>query len=324
VPFIRQSRDKRGFEYTYVMHTYHPGAGGQQRPRLLYLFRSPSSVRLGRTALDAEVMEALEHTHPDLSFDWQVLSREAAATRIDNSGERQQAPPQRRPGQRGPGQRTGGPRPDQQQPRSSGSSDPGSRNQGIRTNSPGASSPGSNFPGANSPGSKDPGLRTPVEPINLPPDDSVLGKTLGVAEAARMRRRYAELLQRIARRARSPEDRERLTERLQRLNPEDWSDEAGVRANAPAADAGWNAISAELPSRRRGRRGGRGRADAEARPSGIMASERQNTAEAGDDGPEETHNSGAGDADGGLGAVRTVAADSDSEAPTDPDLPVGD
>jgi hypothetical protein len=251
VPFIRQTRDKRGFEYTYVMHTYHPGAGGQQRPRLLYLFRSPASVRLGRSALDAEVMEALEHTHPDLSFDWQSLSREATVTRADNGQDRPPQHQNRRP---------------QQQSR----------------------------------------------PEPLPTDDTVLGRVLGAGEAARMRRRYAELQQRIARRSRTPEERDRLNERLKRLNPEDWTDEAAVRANAPAADAGWNAIGAELPSRRRGRRGGRGR-EAGPRPSGIMASEGRESPEAGNDGPEETHDPGDRDAGGDDSAVGPVETDPDPE-----------
>ena len=74
MPFIRQTRDKRGFEHTYV-HAYVPPwrRWRPQRPRLLYLFRSPANLRVGRTPLDAEVMEALEHTHPDLSFDWAAL-----------------------------------------------------------------------------------------------------------------------------------------------------------------------------------------------------------------------------------------------------------
>ena len=96
MPFIRQTRDKRGFEHTFVMHTYHPSASGSPRPRVLYLFRSPASMRVGRTALDAEVIEALEHTHPDLSFDWAALTRDPAAFRVDVPGERQpRRPPPR-------------------------------------------------------------------------------------------------------------------------------------------------------------------------------------------------------------------------------------
>jgi hypothetical protein len=75
VPFIRYARDKRGYESTYVMHAYRPGQG-PQRARVLYLFRTPAHVKIGRKALEPEVMEALEHTHPDLSFDWTNLPSE--------------------------------------------------------------------------------------------------------------------------------------------------------------------------------------------------------------------------------------------------------
>jgi hypothetical protein len=103
-------------------------------------------------------------------------------------------------------------------------------------------------------------LQAGVQTEPLPPDDSS-GPRAGASEAARMRRQYPSC-------SSAPpggplaEDRDRLTERLRRLNPDDWTDEAAVRAQAPAA-ALWNAISAELPSRRRGRRGGRGRTDGE-------------------------------------------------------------
>ena len=100
MPFIRQSRDKRGFDHTYVMHVAR-GAGGQQQTRVLYVFRSPANLQIGRTALDAEVREALEHTHPDLSFDWNALTRDAVSTRPEPSAPRpmrSQRPP--RPAQR--------------------------------------------------------------------------------------------------------------------------------------------------------------------------------------------------------------------------------
>ncbi len=77
MPFIRVTRDKRGYESTLVMHAYRPNGGGQ-RGRVLYFFRTPSNLQMGRRALDAEVMEALEHTHPDLSFDWTTLLRDPA------------------------------------------------------------------------------------------------------------------------------------------------------------------------------------------------------------------------------------------------------
>src|SRR6187397_3529582 len=71
------------------MHAGRPGSG-ISRPRVLYLFRSPGNLRVGRRALDGEVREALEHTHPDLSFDWISLERETVVTRQEPPAARQQ------------------------------------------------------------------------------------------------------------------------------------------------------------------------------------------------------------------------------------------
>jgi hypothetical protein len=203
VPFIRHTKDKRGYESTYVMHAYRP-AQGPGRTRVLYLFRSPAHVRIGRRALDEEAREALTHTHPDLLFDWAAIARESGPPR-------QEAPswPPRREARQAP--------PVRSQP-------------------------------------------APAEPRAPAPDDpSVLGQALGAEDAARLRGRYSELMQRIVRRARTPEDRDRLTVAAVRLNPEDWADVDAAKAAARTIEADWDAILAELPSRRRGRRGGRRR-----------------------------------------------------------------
>jgi hypothetical protein len=52
LPFIRYTRDKRGYESTTVLHQYRPQQG-PQRTRVLYVFRSPASLKMGRKALDA-------------------------------------------------------------------------------------------------------------------------------------------------------------------------------------------------------------------------------------------------------------------------------
>jgi hypothetical protein len=194
------------------MHAYRAGHGS--RARVLYFFRTPSNVKVGRRALDPEVREGLEHTHPDLAFDWAGLTREPVLPRFD---------PRERP-ERPARPSTGSGRGERVEPR-----------------------------------------RPPPSVAAPPPevvpaiieDDSVLGRTLGGQEAARLRGRYNEMLQRISRRARTPEDRDRLTERAIRLNPDDWADASVVRAAVTAIEAEWDAVVSELPLRRRGRRGGR-------------------------------------------------------------------
>jgi hypothetical protein len=94
---------------------------------------------------------------------------------------------------------------------------------------------------------------------------------LGAGEANNLRRRYSDLTERVKRRARTPEDRDRLLEQLKRLNPDEWIDDAAVRSAMTTIGADLGAIAAEVPGRRRGRRGGRRRAEAQS-PGGPAAS----------------------------------------------------
>ena len=228
MPFIRQTRDKRGFEHTYVMHVARP-SNGSPRTRVLYVFRSPSSLAVGRKPLDAEVMEALEHTHPDLSFDWNNMTREAVVARSEPPAGRQQRPAR--------------PRPAAPEPRRTATG-------------PSASS-------------------SPAPAVEHVDDGSLLVAALGPAEAARLRQRHHDVLHRIGRRARTPEDRNRLLERAKMLNPDGWEDEGAIRSLAPTMASECDRILAELPSRRRGRRGGRRRGEPDGSgptPSVIMLS----------------------------------------------------
>jgi hypothetical protein len=56
-------------------------AGGRRRKgqRLLYFFRTPPSVRVGREALDPEAVRLLEQHNPDVTFDWPRLLKSASA-----------------------------------------------------------------------------------------------------------------------------------------------------------------------------------------------------------------------------------------------------
>ena len=71
MPFLRVIRDKRGYETTYLMHWYREG--NRQHSRILYVFRSPGGVRVGRDPLEPAVLRQLEREHPDIAFDWKVV-----------------------------------------------------------------------------------------------------------------------------------------------------------------------------------------------------------------------------------------------------------
>jgi hypothetical protein len=71
VPFLRVIRDKRGYETTYLMHWLRDGS--RQRSRILYVFRTPGGVRVGRESLEPDVLREIESRHPEISFDWKTL-----------------------------------------------------------------------------------------------------------------------------------------------------------------------------------------------------------------------------------------------------------
>jgi len=80
VPYLRFSRDKRGYENTYVLHG--GGTGGKLRPRMLYWFRTPPNVKVGRLPLDAEAIRAVEVHNPDVTFDWNKMLKMRAMPAI--------------------------------------------------------------------------------------------------------------------------------------------------------------------------------------------------------------------------------------------------
>jgi hypothetical protein len=71
VPFLRVVRDKRGYETTYLMHWFREGT--RQRSRILYVFRTPGGARVGREALEPEVLRDIESLFPAIAFDWKAV-----------------------------------------------------------------------------------------------------------------------------------------------------------------------------------------------------------------------------------------------------------
>lgn len=55
------------------MHT--PRRRARSRTRILYWFRTPPGVRVGRAPLDEETVRLLEDHHPDIQFDWPQILR---------------------------------------------------------------------------------------------------------------------------------------------------------------------------------------------------------------------------------------------------------
>ena len=69
MPFLRFSKDRRGYENTYLLHASRR-RNDKDRPALLYWFRTPPHVKVGRAAFDETAIRALEDQHPGVEFDW--------------------------------------------------------------------------------------------------------------------------------------------------------------------------------------------------------------------------------------------------------------
>lgn len=70
--FLRFSRDKRGYElFALVQPTTN--RRGATRQRVLYAYRTPPDVKVGREPFDDAVRRALEARYPDVAFDWRKI-----------------------------------------------------------------------------------------------------------------------------------------------------------------------------------------------------------------------------------------------------------
>jgi hypothetical protein len=72
VPYLKFSRDKRGYENFYLIEPPSGGRDqrGKARPRLLFWFRTPPSVKVGRAPFSDDVRKMIEAQNPGLRFDW--------------------------------------------------------------------------------------------------------------------------------------------------------------------------------------------------------------------------------------------------------------
>jgi len=99
VPFLRLTRDRRGFENTFLLHADRPG----DRPRLLYWYRTAPGVLLGRSPLDEDAIRTIEEQHPDIDFDWPaILALSEVMTPEDEAPAPRQKQQDRQSKRRGP------------------------------------------------------------------------------------------------------------------------------------------------------------------------------------------------------------------------------
>jgi hypothetical protein len=74
VPFLKFSRDKRGYQNFYLIEPpsgrRNDQSGGKSRPRILFWFRSPPDVKVGRAPFSEDVQKMVEAQNPGIAFDW--------------------------------------------------------------------------------------------------------------------------------------------------------------------------------------------------------------------------------------------------------------
>jgi hypothetical protein len=70
--FLRFTRDKRGYEHFYLVEPT-TNRRGKVRPRVLYWFRTPPNVKVGRDPFDPSVRREIEAQNPGVQFDWRKI-----------------------------------------------------------------------------------------------------------------------------------------------------------------------------------------------------------------------------------------------------------
>ena len=89
--YLRFSRDKRGYEHFSLVEPT-TNRRGKVRQRVLYWFRSPPGVRVGREPFDEGVRRALEAQNPNVTFDWRsILDAPIPSADADKWRERRRA-----------------------------------------------------------------------------------------------------------------------------------------------------------------------------------------------------------------------------------------
>lgn len=271
MPYLRFSRDIRGYEHTYVLH----GLGSGSRPRLLYWFRTPPNVTVGRLPLDEEAIRLIEACNPDLTFDWTKMTA-TPRPRQQPAAEAKQEEASSGRGRRS--RRAGAPPsppvgpPDGAEPVDAGPLDAGPVDAGPVDAEPGdpeepATEDLAPEAGA-APGMEDRGeaeaLELEADALeddhreggDLQDDPSAperrhpVAALLGDDALVRMRARYAELRARLADSPVDGDARTSLAARIEDLNPDHWRAGEEVVLGIERFDAEAAAIRAALGRRR--------------------------------------------------------------------------
>jgi hypothetical protein len=224
-------------------------AGGRRRKgqRILYFFRTPPAVRVGREAIDEEAMRLLEQHNPDVTFDWARLLKGAGAPAPLNSPddrrprrERREPHRQREQGRPAPhGATPARPSPAEAEPFEPDEPfDPVEQSRDVQAGEPQPDEP------VEPADSRDPVLPEPA--VELPERYA----RLGADGVSRLRARYADIAVRLAARPMEEAERAELLARAEQLNPDAWTTPDEVTAALEAYEAVFDSIRSVVGRRR--------------------------------------------------------------------------
>jgi hypothetical protein len=228
VPFLRLTRDRRGFENTFLMHADRPG----DRPRLLYWYRTAPGIALGRAPLDEDAIRTIEEQHPDIDFDWPaILALSEVMTPEEETPVKQKAPSQQR-----------------RKPREPRRDDRGKESTGpVAANDAADASEEPFEPSAA------PDVEADDEQDEIPAAaelhaSGLLEELVGREIASRLRARYSEIQARIHEQQVDVARRDEWLKRAQEINPDLWVTPDAILEGVRNADAAFAQLHSELVS----------------------------------------------------------------------------
>ena len=220
MPYLRFSRDKRGYENTYVLHTFRGKRGPE--PRLLYWFRTPPGARVGRHPLDAEAIRAIEVSNPGLDFDWSEMLKVKPPPRPPEGRRAKPRAARKKPREAPPASQPAAPQPEAALAAPEAAV-PAAAAESVATAAEDELAAAAEL---------DEAALSAVEAVDAVDEDDDDGAgepwehpvvaLMGEEMLARLRARYAEIQVRIAERDDEPDVRDTALARARALNPDGW------------------------------------------------------------------------------------------------------
>lgn len=251
---------------------------GRGRSRILYWFRTPPGVRVGRAALDEDAIRLIEEYNPEIEFDW---------TRILKGQGVETAPPRDLEARQDKRHRT-----ESKQAR-----------RPVESPVPALAAVHDDEPATEGPHVEVGDLAEELGAVPLsadegaalePPHETVPAATpaharIGFEGVSRLRARYAELMARIGDRIPDPARQEELKTQAERLNPDTWVTDAEVTEGLEKYETVFESVRSIVGGqpRRRRRKRRRGAVQPPQAPTAGAGSGGLDDASDADAGPDE-------------------------------------